>query len=221
MREMAGELPGAVEYIEDFVGGFGFAEPTAKGPYVWGCCTANGAIGLYYGWHGITRFNDGVATVNLLLNRASPWMDINSYLPYEGKVELLNKGARTVVIRIPSWVEIGQVNCSIDDRPATPLVSGRHLIFDGLPPNASVRLAFPNPEAVERYTLNGTLYKATYRGSTVVDIEPRDDGPSPVAQASGVTRSAPLYLRDSLKTDKAPMRAPTCHIRVRHLPFRV
>ena len=27
---------------------------------------------------------------NLLLNRASPWMDIDSYIPYEGKVVLKN-----------------------------------------------------------------------------------------------------------------------------------
>ena len=220
MREVAEELPGVAECIEDFVGGFGSAEPTTKGPFVWGCCTANGAIGLYYGWHGITRFEDGVATVNLLLNRASPWMDINSYLPYEGKVELLNKGARTIVIRIPSWVEIGQVNCSIDDQLATPLMSGRQLIFDGLAPDATVRLAFPTPEGVERYTLNGTLYKVTYRGSTVVDIEPRDEDLSPVARASGTTRSVPLYQRDHLKADKAPMRTVKRFVADKVLPLQ-
>ncbi|MFO1094303.1 MAG: hypothetical protein U0992_13505 [Planctomycetaceae bacterium] len=64
-------------------------------PSVAGCCTANGAQGYYYAWHGITRFDQGVATVNLFLNRASPWMDIDSHLPYAGKVVLHNKTAHT------------------------------------------------------------------------------------------------------------------------------
>ena len=59
----------------------------STGPHAWGCCTANGAVGLYYAWHGITRFDQssGTATVNLLLNRAAPWLDVDSWLPYEGR----------------------------------------------------------------------------------------------------------------------------------------
>ena len=59
-----------------------------------GCCSGNGTQAMYYAWHSTVRFKDAVATVNLLLNRASPWMDVSSYLPYEGKVVLKNKQAR-------------------------------------------------------------------------------------------------------------------------------
>ena len=45
-----------------------------------------------------------MAQVNLLLNRASPWLDIDSYLPYAGKVVVKNKTARTISLRIPRWV---------------------------------------------------------------------------------------------------------------------
>ena len=74
-------------------------KPTAIKPEMYGCCSVNGANSLYYAWHGITRFDEGVATVNLFLNRASAWMDIDSYLPYEGKVVLHNKLAR--LARVP------------------------------------------------------------------------------------------------------------------------
>ena len=33
-------------------------------------------------------------------------MDIESYLPYEGKVILYNKLAHTALVRIPSWVDL-------------------------------------------------------------------------------------------------------------------
>ena len=78
---------------------------TAAHPVTYGWCSANGSIGLYYAWESITRFRNGVATVNLFLNRASSWMDVNSYLPYEGKVDLHNKEAWMALVRIPNWVE--------------------------------------------------------------------------------------------------------------------
>ena len=62
--------------LDNLVGGFTETPSlTVAPPEMYGCCSANGSIGLYYAWEGITRFSDDVATVNLLLNRASSWMD--------------------------------------------------------------------------------------------------------------------------------------------------
>ena len=36
--------------------------------------------------------------MNLLLNRASPWIDVDSYLPYEGRVQLKNKTAYAYLV---------------------------------------------------------------------------------------------------------------------------
>ena len=38
------------------------------------CCTGNCTQALYYAWDSIIKYRDGVAEVNLLLNRASPWV---------------------------------------------------------------------------------------------------------------------------------------------------
>ena len=51
-------------------------------------------MGLFYAWDGIVRHQDGTAQINLLLNRASPWLDIDSHLPYEGKVVREEQGGR-------------------------------------------------------------------------------------------------------------------------------
>src|SRR5207247_8970579 len=113
--------------LGECIGGFGMGSPTAIKPEMYGCCSANGSIGLYYVWHGITRFRDGVATVNLFLNRASAWMDVDSYLPYEGKVELHNKLAKTALVRVPDWVDMDEVKSFVNDETVRPKASGRYL----------------------------------------------------------------------------------------------
>src|SRR5207248_1642187 len=140
--------------------------------------------------------DDGVATVNLFLNRTSSWMDIDSYLPYEGKVELHNKEAKTALVRIPSWVDMKEVRSFVSNTVARPARSGRYLIFDGLQKGETIRLEFPNPETREEHTIGGERYQITFRGSTVMDIAPRP-------KDSGLI---PLYQRSQYKDPKAPMR---------------
>ena len=52
------------------------------------------------------------------------------------------------------------------------------------------------PTATERHTVMGREYALSFRGSTLVDITPRDTAP-------GRYR---YYLRDEMKRDKAPMK---------------
>jgi hypothetical protein len=52
------------------------------------CCSGNAVRSIYYLWNHILGFEQGTVRVNLLLNRASPWMDLASYVPYEGRVAL-------------------------------------------------------------------------------------------------------------------------------------
>ena len=75
--------------IERAIGSFaGWALPND-----WGkasmhmCCTGNAGRTLYWIWDSILIRKDDRVKVNLLLNRASPWLDVDSYLPYQGKVE--------------------------------------------------------------------------------------------------------------------------------------
>jgi hypothetical protein len=70
------------------VGGFSNHVPPLKVRSS-GCCTPHGNMRLFYAWDVTLRYSDEVAQINLLLNRASPWMDIDSHLPYEGRVVLI------------------------------------------------------------------------------------------------------------------------------------
>jgi len=207
MRALGGGTPEKDALLERLRGGFnqqmeGVLDST--GPHLWGCCTANGSAGLYYAWHGITRFDEAgrTATVNLLLNRAAPWLDMDSCLPYEGKVIIRNKRAASLLVRIPYWVAYEKVNCFVDDREVRPAWAGNRLRFDGLKaaagerPGSVVRIEFPVPSATEKHTVHGKEYTLTFRGSTLVDISPRDT-------TSGRYR---YYLRDEMTRGKAPMK---------------
>lgn len=204
MRKVSGAEPGSAEeaLLKKFRGGFAACTPTRVNQYsMAGCCTANGPQGYYYAWHGITRFDKGVATVNLFLNRASQWMDIDSYLPYEGKVVLKNKQAHTALVRIPAWVDISNVNSTLEregaagEKEVTPVRIENRLLFEELKPGDQLTLTFPVPETTDEYTINGKKYTIEFKGSTVVDISPRD--------TAGVHYL--LYQRDNMKADKAPM----------------
>jgi hypothetical protein len=195
MRKVAGVSPGNDAVLKRFAGGFCDAEPTGLRRGINGCCSANGALGLYYAWHGIIRFDNDVAVVNLLLNRVSDALDIDSFLPYEGKVILYNKKAQTVMVRIPSWIDKSQLKCFVGNKPVRFAKTGAYIVIGDLKAKDKIILEFPVPEFTERYTIADTLYTVKFRGSTVIDISPR----LPENQVY------PFFMREKFKELKAPL----------------
>ncbi len=192
--------------IERSLGAFGaMSFPSGlPEPFVAGCCTGNGTQGLYYAWEGIVRERGDTAQVNLLLNRAAKLLDIDSHLPYEGKVVLHNKSARRISVRIPFWVDRQEIRVQVGGTDRRLDWLGNSLVLDDLQPGDEVTLTFPIRETSASYTVNAQspaeeVYTCTFRGSTLVDISPRD--PSPTMY--------PFYLRDHLRdhqASKAPMK---------------
>ena len=136
------------------------------------CCTANGARTLYYVWDSIVSTAGEEVRVNLLLNRASEWLDVHSYLPVLGKVVLKIKKARKVAVRLPEWVEFSAVNTTVGGRKAEARLQGRYLAIEGLSAGDEVELTFPIPERTLHRVLGRRPYKLTLRGSNVVAIDP-------------------------------------------------
>ena len=168
------------------------------------CCTGNGTQGLYYAWEGTVRESGESAQVNLLLNRAARLVDVDSYLPYEGRAVIRNKAARRVSVRIPAWVNRRELRASVRGQPRPFEWVGAYVVFDGLKAGDSLTLTFPVAETTERYTVNARTpaeqaYTCTFRGGTLVDISPRDDAPT----------NYPLYQRADMRAAKAPMKAVT------------
>ena len=73
------------------------------------CCTANAARGLYDVWRNIVHAQGSRVRVNLLLNRTHEAVDVDSHLPYTGQVDLHVKRDCRLAVRMPAWVDLGQV----------------------------------------------------------------------------------------------------------------
>jgi hypothetical protein len=207
--------------IGRFVGGSGMGEPTAITPEISAVATASTAAAFYYAWHGITRFDEQakLAQVNLFLNRVSPWLDMESYLPYEGKIILRNKQASTVLVRLPMWLndrlpmwDADQVAVTgkRNGRSFVPARVGRNLLLD-VDLGDVVELNFPVPTRTDKYTIHGTAYQVQFRGATVVDIDHRDTSPNKI----------PIYQRDAMKATRAPMHTVKRFVSDRILPLSV
>ena len=204
------------DVLERNIGSFASgSDPTCA--YAWWtmCCNANMPVGMYEAWKAIVQGSGDVAQVNLLLNRASEWLDVDSYLPYEGKVVLRIKTARRVRVRIPRWADKSAVRCRVDERELSALDwLGNYLLIDGLAPAQVVAIEFPLVETVEKHAEKtyGLEYTCRLKGNTLVDISPRPDAPAWADMASddggqfAVNKGYPLYLRDFYNADEAPLK---------------
>ncbi|OFX15629.1 MAG: hypothetical protein A2Z18_06900 [Armatimonadetes bacterium RBG_16_58_9] len=208
--------PGAttVGAMEAVVGGFS-QQPFKLDWYL--CCSPHGNMGLFYAWDGTLRYADGVARVNLLLNRASPWMDIDSYLPYEGKVVLKNKAAREVFVRIPLWVDRKTVGCRIGNRTVNPEWFGNYLLIEHLKAGDVVTIEFAVEEWTEQLTApevfrgdypgwpgNG-IHAFRFKANTLIEISPPLPDWQPGREDMWIYRSRV----EKYRPDKAPMKKVT------------
>ena len=162
------------------------------------CCSGNAMAAVYWTWESAIRCQVDVAQVNLLLNRASPWLDMDSYLPYEGKVVIRNKTARKLSVRMPGWVDMDAVQTNVNGKVTNPFRVARYLVLDVLSPKDVITITFPMVESTETYTLKwkeedfwmeGTnpgsawithdepdRFTFHFKGNTVVEITPRYEG---------------------------------------------
>ena len=138
------------------------------------CCTANGARTLYCVWDSIVqRCEDGSTTVNFLLNRASPWLDVASWLPVDGRVQLTIKDAPKVYVRMSEWVDLQAVTATVNGEAADFSLDGPMVCLEGLAPGDVVDIRFPVLERTLHRVIGEIPFRLDMRGANVVAIEPR------------------------------------------------
>lgn len=205
----------------------GWGSPVALSTNLQNCCMANESQALYSVWASIVQYDsaDASARVNLLLNRTSPWLDVESYLPYEGKVVLRNKKAQRVYVRIPTWVARTKVRCSIDGQEKAARYLGNYLLFDPAPAKSIIAVSFPLKKEVRTFSLDnygeggwaskpvGTYrYRATFKGNTAIELACLE-GDQTRAYDPRVLSVSPVYPaydgRGELARDAAPMKRRT------------
>ena len=185
------------DVIQRSVGLWGaVGRPTCvEDPWIMQCCSGNGTKGFYYAWEGALREEGDRAVVNLLLNRPGKTVTVDSWLPWEGRVRVRSRGARRVSIRIPWWVDRRALRVTARGRSRDPDFLGSYVNVADLGSGDVLEISFPVPESRTRGTVCAGMpgkeqtYECRFRGSTLVDISPRDTNPA----------NYPLYQRDHMK----------------------
>lgn len=139
------------------------------------CCTGQACRTMYYVWEHILDFQKGTLRVNLLLNRASEWCDLHSYVPYEGRVDLkIKKPCDQALIRMPEWVSSGSthVSCSVNGQRRALRWQGRYVDVGHAKPGDTVTVKFPISDRTVTERIGGVAYKLEIRGNTVISIDP-------------------------------------------------
>jgi hypothetical protein len=160
------------------------------------CCTGNSTRSLYYLWENIMESKGEELRVNLLLNRASAWADVYSFIPYQGRVNVkMKKPCRRVLVRVPEWVESGspQVLCKVNGSPRELAWEGRYVNVGAMKPGETIDLGFPITTRSVKETIGCVRYTLEIKGNTVVSIDPPG-------------KNGALYKRNQYKSDQVSWR---------------
>ena len=137
------------------------------------CCTGAGARAIYYAWEHILRYEEGALRVNLLLNRVSKWADVDSYIPYEGRVDVKIKQPCKLQVRIPQWVDPEETTCQVNGEKRALTFNGRYAHLGDVEAGDVAAIEFPIAERTVKTTIGGKHYTLVIKGNEVVFIDPQ------------------------------------------------
>ena len=163
-----------------------------RGHWWMGCCNAHGVHGLYLLWHHAVRKTDQGVLVNLLVNRSTPWVTVDSFLPHHGKIDVTVIDAPVLYIRVPRWLDRKTVRTA--GVAGNRRWRGDYLRFSRLSRGTRVSVTFSMENRAQRVRVLDDDYTVPWRGNTVTKIEP------PGAQG-------PLYQRTHLEKAEAPLKS--------------
>ena len=146
--------------------------PVSDHLFLMHCCTGNHARAIWYAWDNILHFQDGTLKVNLLLNRASPWADVQSYIPYEGRVDLKVKKHINLQVRVPSWAPQEKTACTVNEQARELDWNDRFADVGDVKSGDVVTITFPIEERTVTERMWGVDYTMVIKGNSVVFIDP-------------------------------------------------
>ncbi len=154
------------------------------------CCTVNGARAIYWIWQHMLRREGDKLRLNLLLNHSSPWADIDSYIPYQGRVDIKMKEPADLEVRIPEWTTPEDIRCQVNGEDTEASWSGRYARVGSVAPGDVATLSFPIWERTDVVHIEKERFALVRKGNEVVSIDPPG-------------RHCPLYQRQHYR-DSSP-----------------
>lgn len=160
-----------------------------------GCCTGGGVRALYHILANTAAVEaDGTLAVRMHFSVDTEAALVESGLPYRGIVRVRPRKAGGLRLHRPEGVSDGGIMVRLGGKPVAARLDPGWVHLPGLPAGAVVEMAWDPPHTKGGETVAGAEYTATWKGNSVVALEPEgglypiygrsawlaDDPPEPV-----------------------------------------
>ncbi len=175
------EADGLLEIARRFDGTWSssfFANDLARddGLFLTGCCQYAGVTTLHAGWRNAMQWAKGKLRVNYFLNRSLPQAEMTTALPARGEAHIRLREIATVEVRVPGWLEPGDMVFKIDGRiqpaSAPPDASQRLVVLEDCPAGATIEITFPVKERTTTERTGGVETTVRWRGNYAMQMTP-------------------------------------------------
>jgi hypothetical protein len=162
------------------------------------CCGGSGVHGLFALWKNAARFEEGVLSVNMHLDKKLPEAEIRCEQPYRGRLRVALSRDCAVRVRIPEFARAAEMAVRVNDttlpnatRPGTGAsalrvadrelaparAEGVYLEVGRLRAGDRIEIDYPLALRTEEVAVGNPgfrqwRYRVTWKGDTVVRLEP-------------------------------------------------
>ena len=98
---------------------------------------------------------------------------MDSYIPYEGRVDIKVKQPVELAVRIAEWVRPAEARAEVNGEARAVSWDGRYARLGAVRPGETATITFPLPERTDLVGIQKRKYTLVRRGNDVVDIFPR------------------------------------------------
>jgi len=154
--------------------------------------TGAGVRAMYDLWHYAVTREEGAVCVNLHFSRDTRWATVTSYVPQEGRIDILMKTNGVLAVRVPEHLRADQIDVLVNNqRYRHERLSHGYAWVEALQNGDSVTVTWPLTERAQIYDIGGVHYTGHWRDDTLLRV-------MPVGQLS------PLYWRPLETQSVAP-----------------
>jgi hypothetical protein len=182
------------------------------------CCGGSGTHGFFIVWKNASRFDGGMLSVNLHIDKLLPQAEIRCLQPYQGRLTIALKQDCKVRVRIPEFVMPEEMKASSNLGEIKAKVWGNYLELGDRKSGEKIVVSYPLPVRDEEITIGNPgfqqyQYRVTWKGDTVVRMTPigeqfktgySDFDKKPVEVFYGEEGPGRLYQRESMLQNVEP-----------------
>lgn len=166
------------------------------GPDIEGCCTGGGVRALYHVLQNIALVDaQNTLAIHMLFSIETESVRIESALPYEGNVLIQLKTNTPVKLRRPEGTDTRNIHLTLNGQAITPTIEGNYFILGNRIAGDRIEIHFPLPTTTQLERIAGNDYTVSWKGNSVIQLEPIGEKYPTYRRSSWLAPSAPSSER--------------------------